>query len=202
MAAPTGPACPFGAPGGPLVPAALTPRQKRALDGASAFAARGWAPIALRGKRPLAKGWPGTTPADWRERWVAGAENVGLCTGQPGGFVAVDIDLKDGGMDRWEELVKAHGEPRTVTVRTGSGGLHYYFAVDERAATLNKSIKCVQHASGAPAGIDLIAAGGQVVAPPSIHPNRRPYTYIVPPDDYPVLPPMPDWLFELLRAGQ
>lgn len=182
--------------------APLTPQQRLALDSAAEFAARGWSPIALRGKRPLARGWPETGSDDWANRWVEGAENVGLCTGQLGGFVAVDVDVKDGGMDLWRELVAAHGTPRTVTVRTGSGGLHFYFAVDERTATLSKSIKCVRHASGERAGIDLIAAGGQVVAPPSIHPNRRRYAYIVPPADYPTLPPMPDWLFELLRREQ
>ncbi len=102
-------------------------------------------------------------------------------------------------MDRWAELVAIHGTPKTVTVRTGGGGLHFYFAVDDRTASLGKSIKCVRHVSGAPAGIDLIAAGGQVVAPPSIHPNGRRYTYISPPCDYPELPPMPEWLYELLR---
>jgi len=182
------------ASGGPL-----TAQQKLARAQAEEFASRGWAPIALRGKRPLAKGWPETTSGDWERRWVAGAENVGLCTGQPGGFVAVDVDTSDGGMDRWGELVAVHGTPETVTVRTGSGGLHFYFAVDERTAALVKATKCVRHADGAPAGIDLIAAGGQVVAPPSVHPNKRRYAYLVPPSEYPVLPPMPDWLFELLR---
>lgn len=173
-----------------------------AFSAAADYARLGWAPIPLRGKRPLAAGWPSTTADNWEARWVHGAENVGLCTGPASGFVALDVDLQDGGLDRWEELTSVHGAPAAPTVRSGSGGLHLYFALDERTARLTKGIKRISHESGEPAGIDIIAAGGQVVAPPSFHPNGVQYRWLVPFDPSQPLPAMPDWLYDLLARSE
>lgn len=181
---------------------AQTPQQV-AYSAAAEYASLGWAPISLRNKVPTAKGWTGSTPDTWRDLWKEGATSVGICTGSNSGFVVVDIDIKDGGLRCWEALVAEHGDPQTVKVATGGGGYHYYFALDERTATLTKGIKRIRDADGMPSGIDLMAEGSQVVAPPSVHYSGRKYRFVVRPERYPEGPaPMPEWLFQLLRASE
>lgn len=169
---------------------------------ATNFAACGWVPIVLRGKIPLAKDWISITLPTWRDRWVNGATNVGIRTGQVSGFVVVDVDVKDGGMDYWQKLCNDNEWPATISVETGSGGRHYYFAYDKRTALLKSCSKCVKDASGKPVGIDIKADGGQVVAPPSLHPTTgKPYEF-----EFALkgidIEPMPDWLYDVLVVSR
>lgn len=100
--------------------------------------------------------------------------NLGIATGGvSGGLVVIDCDYHpDEGRDglsvkaEWEAI---HGEfPRTVCVETPTGGEHYYFRSDE-------PFNCSTNHEKA---IDIRADGGYVVAPPSIHPNGKPYVWI------------------------
>lgn len=51
---------------------------------------------------------------------------IGLCC-RPSGVVAIDVDLKHGGLERWNMLISKHGDPKTLKATSGSGGRHYVF---------------------------------------------------------------------------
>lgn len=177
--------------------------EQNVLHHAHHFAvAYGWVPIALRGKIPLAKDWTSISLSSWRDRWVNGASNVGIRTGKVSGIVVVDVDVKDGGMDYWQKLCNDNEWPATISVETGSDGRHYYFAYDERTALLKSCSKCVKDENGKAIGIDVKADGGQVVAPPSLHPvTGKPYKFEFGLEGIDV-EPMPDWLYDVLVGAR
>ena len=53
--------------------------------------------------------------------------NVGIPTGETNDIVVIDIDIKDDGLKEWQTYTAEFGEPITPTVKTPSGGYHYYF---------------------------------------------------------------------------
>jgi hypothetical protein len=83
-------------------------------------------PLRENAKTPAIKKWqthsktPDLPPYVWRG-------NVATVCGRKSGITVVDIDVKDGGMAKWRELVAAHGTPATAYQRTPSGGLHFIF---------------------------------------------------------------------------
>lgn len=162
------------------------------LEAALSYAARGWhvLPIHSPGSStaPCSCGNPNcdspakhprtihgvkdatTDPAQihaWWAKWPKA--NVGLATGKVSGFFALDVDPRHGGDDSLAKLEREHGPlPPTFTVRTGSGGRHFYFLMPADGAPLKNRI-------GLSPGIDIRADGGYVVAPPSIHVSGGPY---------------------------
>ena len=124
---------------------------------------QGWSFTPLKGKVPTQKGWQ-KEPRATMEQAVAWAEsgNVGLRTGAASGIIVIDVD--EGGD------VTALDLPQTVTVKTGRGGLHYYF---RHASGLRNSVgKLGPH-------IDTRCDGGQVVYPGSVHPETgTPYQWV------------------------
>ena len=89
------------------------------------------------------------------------AANVGLVTGKASGLVVLDIDLKSGGLNSLRKLQEDCGQfPQTSCVRTGGGGLHYYFKAPEFP---------LKNRTNLLPGIDFRGDGGYVVAPPSLH---------------------------------
>lgn len=91
--------------------------------------------------------------------------NLGIITGPPSGLIVVDIDRPD--------LVELGPSIEAPRVYTGKG-LHVYFRADTEPARGQ-----IKTAGGEMVG-DIKAAGGYVVAPPSIHPTGRQYNF----DDY------------------
>lgn len=123
-------------------------------------------PVRVRDKQPLTK-WghlePGgglvdTVRSAWRSLWHRDGTGIGMRTGD--GLVVVDLDPRNCGAadpDAW--LASAVAElPATLMARTGGGGRHLYFA---SAASLRS-----KPLAGVP-GIDIKAAGGFVIVPPS-----------------------------------
>lgn len=192
---------------------------------AQVFLSWGFIPIPLHGKVPLGNEWQKTDPdraLDLINRYVSRLDNLGILTGEPSNVVVVDVDVKQKGLETWETLVTRNGRPDTLTVRTGSGGLHVYFLHTETIAPLINQTGY---------GIEFKTTGGMVVAPWSLHPNTgKPYvmenynlgrriagattfpdsvvkTYGLPqPDDIlkleneaPLIDEMPDWLYAYLR---
>ena len=128
----------------------------------------------------------------WFQRWPEA--NVGIVTGSVSGIVVIDIDPKHGGDDSLASWEKEHGPlPRTVEVITGGGGRHLYFKHPGGV---------VHNRVGMVAGIDLRGDGGCAVAPPSIHPNGKLYTWRAghEPDKIAVAE-LPSWLCALLREN-
>jgi hypothetical protein len=135
---------------------------RAALD----YAARGWPvfPLRQRTKVPATKhGYHDATtdPERIRAWWKAmPAANIGIACGA---VVVVDVDVHgDARGDRTlAELVRDRGPIGwSWSATTPSGGTHYYFAAPSGAN--------VRRRIGWPGvGLDLLGAGGYVVAPPS-----------------------------------
>jgi putative DNA primase/helicase len=148
-----------------------------------------------KGKHPLNNAWqksPVPSGGDVQMIWETSSpgSNVGLAVGEPGGFWVLDIDPKGGGMDSMRDLVATHGKlPETFTVKTGSGGYHYYFTMPDF------ELRNSQGRVGP--GIDTRASGGQVVAAPSAT-DKGVYTVI---KDAPIVE-APAWLLEVARKTE
>lgn len=178
----------------------LDPNLAAALD----YAAHGLRviPIAPGAKHPANIGrWQeaATVDPELIVEWWNGlyrGHGVGIVTGSGSGVWVLDIDVADGkrGDEVLDELVAAHGPlPATHEVITGSGGRHLYFAwPDGQAIRNNQSGKLG-------AGIDVRGEGGQVLAPPTIHPNGQPYEHETS-SPHLSFAPAPAWLLSLLAA--
>ena len=151
---------------------------------------RGWSITPLNGKVPVLPGWqnaPRPTIAQ-AVAWTR-AGNIGLRTGRISGLVVIDLDTAKGADRDRLEL------PSTVTVITGSGGLHFYFR--HPGGKIRNSVgRLAPH-------IDVRGDGGQVVFVGSIHPGTgRTYRWAdgASPDERP-LADIPDALLARLRGG-
>ncbi len=103
----------------------------------------------------------------WIARWPI--QNVGIVTGPISKITVVDIDGDDPGLLR--EIERRFGET-PIAIRTPSGGVHLYFRfAAERCANLRPALP-----------VDIKAAGGFVVCPPSVRPSgehiRTGYVFI------------------------
>ncbi len=145
----------------PGTPAAL-------LDAALAYAKRGFAvhPLRPRDKRPAtAHGLhDATTDPETLRRWWADTPEANIGLAVPPGYCVLDVDGDTG-----RASLNGHHLPETPCGMTGGGGLHYWFAVPEGVPATNRV--------GILPGIDLRAAGGYVVAPPSVHPTGALYSW-------------------------
>lgn len=121
--------------------------------------------------------------------------NIGLPTGEPSGFFAVDIDPRNGGDESIERLLAKHGRyPETAEQITGRGGRHILFRYSPQIITrFPKTL--------AP-GIDLKGPGGYVVVAPSR--TQGPYSWDGM-DSYDSLKHIadpPDWLVDELNTHE
>lgn len=150
-------------------------------------------------KRPLVKhGFKSATTGlvtirRWWKQWPAAM--IGMPTGEPSGFVVLDIDVKHpyetdeiDGEKSWNDLLVVHGavEPPTRIVHTPSGGRHLYFCWQVRIGNSAGRLGC---------GLDIRGQGGYVIVPPSVNAQGVAYELF---HDRPVLP-LPVWLASLLE---
>lgn len=143
------------------------------------------------GKHPVtAHGFHDATTAPdqivawWSEHPEA---SVGIATGD--GLCVVDIDPAKNGAASHATCVARLGDMGpTLTVRTGSGGLHLYY-------TTTSHIPCSQGRLGP--GVDVRCDGGYVVAPPSLHVSGGRYSWEGDPDAA-VAPLLPAWVPAML----
>ncbi len=117
-----------------------------------------------------------TDPARVTAMWTQyRGELIGMPTGEESGTFVVDVD-------RLEALGELpHELPETLTIRTRSGGLHYYF---------NHVDGLTNRTGSLPDGIDIRGDGGYVIVPPSegyVIERRAP------------IAAAPSWLLELIR---
>ncbi len=154
------------------------------LDAALAYAAHGWPVHPLYGperqvphpgKQPILNRWQEQASTDpdvirgWWQRWPD--SNVGLVTGPRSGLAVLDVDPRSGGTDSLAELEERAGVlPGTVQSVTGGGGVHLLYRHP------GEPIKSRAHSLGP--GLDVKADGGQIVAPPSLHPSGRRYAWL------------------------
>lgn len=155
-------------------------------------------PIKPGEKRPPMSGWQNhaTTDKPTIENWFTGLysdHGVGIATG--GTIFALDIDVSGdkAGDETLADLELQHGPlPDTATVLTGSGGQHRYFLMPAGVSIRNNASTALGP------GLDIRGEGGQCVAPPTIHPNGRPYEWDG--GEIGIIAPAPKWLIELLTA--
>jgi hypothetical protein len=132
------------------------------------------------------------------------ATNVGI---QPGraGLVVVDLDetkeaSKVPAITRLHALAEQHGGlPRTLTVRTGSGGRHLYFRMppDRPIGQMNGVRN--PDTGRTESGVDVRGTKGYVVAPPSIHPKTgKRYEWVGGAFAWDKVADLPAWLLDFL----
>jgi hypothetical protein len=175
-----------------------------ALPAALDYAARGWrvVPICAGRKHPDLPAWQdaATTDPDTIVDWYAERPDrgVGIATGEGSGVFVLDVDLAPGGADTLADLEASYGPlPDTVEAITGSGGRHLYFRHPAGLALTNSAGKLGP-------GLDIRANGGQVLAPPTIHPTtgqRYAWELEHHPDDVAVAD-APGWLLALLTEDR
>jgi P4 family phage/plasmid primase-like protien len=152
------------------------------------------------GKHPRLKGWEAAATRDEtqiRKWWGAGmwpTANVGVACGVDG-LIVLDIDGAEGAASL-DQLEADHGPlPDTLRARSGrvgGGGEHRYF----RATAEQSAAAKLGNTSGKlGVKLDTRGAGGQVVAPPSLHASGARYAWV---DSEATIAQLPAWLFELL----
>lgn len=127
--------------------------------------------------------------ASWWKRWPHA--NVAIRTGAESTLVVVDVDPPIG-FESLSSLERTNGVlDRARTVRTGTGGMHCYFAHPGSGTRIANRASSVLGQ-----GIDIRGDGGYVIAPPSLHASGRSYGWTAQGDP----PPMPTWLVEVLTT--
>lgn len=118
------------------------------------------------GKAPLASGAFNGESEELIKEWVQEGGNVGTLTGSVSGIAVIDIDNHNGvdGLGNLKEFLDTYDIelPKTQVIKTPSGGLHYYFKLDEK---YNETQFIQNHPQLK--GVDFQTHGRYVVAPPS-----------------------------------
>lgn len=117
-------------------------------------------------KAPLVAGAFNGESEELIQKWVQEGGNVGTLTGSKSGIAVIDIDNHNGvdGLGNLKEFLDTYDItlPKTQVIKTPSGGLHYYFKLDEKY----NETQFIQNHSQLE-GVDFQVHGRYVVAPPS-----------------------------------
>lgn len=115
------------------------------------------------GKAPLVAGAFGGEDYKLIQSWVQEGGNVGTLTGSASGIAVIDIDNHNGvdGLGNLREFLDTYDIelPKTMVVKTPSGGYHYYFKLPE---TYNETQFIQNHSQLE--GVDFQTHGRYVVA--------------------------------------
>jgi hypothetical protein len=114
--------------------------------------------------------------------------NIGIATGPVSGCFVLDVDGAAGvqHLQRHEKL------PKTPVSRSGKDdGYHCYFQYPPFK---------IKNATEFLTDLDIRGYHGYIVAPPSIHPNMKPYRWAASPFTTPIAQ-APDWLLEVLKPA-
>lgn len=165
----------------------------RFQDTALSYLERGWSviPLTPNGKRPLIpwQKYQSEQPTleivtKW---WIQSPDaNIAIITGKISGIIVLDIDGEEG-QATLSDLIKSKKIPKTPVSSTGKGS-HYIFK--------HPGGEYRNFARRLP-GLDFRGDGGYIVAPPSIHPSGKVYSWSISPENIdPALPP--EWLMDLI----
>jgi hypothetical protein len=156
-----------------MIPTTPLPKS-RMIDVAMAYADKGIPVFPCHSemgpdcKKPLIVGWQSRASTatsliqSWWQQWPDAM--IGCPTGKRSGFVVLDVDGEEGRQPL--ALLEAINDelPRTMTVRTASGGLHYLFKCPENVAITNNAGKIGEgldvrgcKANGSPTGYVIMA---------------------------------------------
>jgi Bifunctional DNA primase/polymerase, N-terminal len=117
--------------------------------------------------------------------------NVGLATGPVAGVFVVDIDKDKGGYESTAQIEATYDTMDTLECATGGGGSHLYFLWPDGITEqqLRNSAGKLGY------GIDVRAAGGYVLLPPSLHRSGDRYWWC---EAHTQPQTAPRWLIDLL----
>lgn len=144
----------------------------------------GWSVIPVREDKKPAVKWAEyqtrkATDEEMRDWFITKRLGVGIVTGEISNLCVVDIDSADGEGNLREVSPEVFRAPGVSTPR---GGRHLYHLYREG----------VGNKVGVIPGTDFRGQGGFVVAPPSVGPNGKAYSWNVPLDTLHDLPSLPD----------
>ena len=148
---------------------------KTILDYALEYGQRGWAPVPLtaNSKKPCFHDWPNVASSDEayiRQHFAYHNGNIGIVCGKKSNLLVIDVDIPDGPASLESLENQLNKLPDTLSQTTGGGGRQLFFLYPS-GVEIGNSVKKLG------AGIDIRANNGQVVVPPSIHPNGRQYKW-------------------------
>ena len=105
--------------------------------------------------------------------------NYGILTGSKNNLIVLDVDVKDNGLEEFNEYIKTFGNIDTYTVRTPSGGLHLYFNYTSQKDADNYYLRNYLKTSSKyrGKGLDIRSDGGYIVGVDSKI-NGRSYSVI------------------------
>lgn len=181
------------------------PEPDSTWDWATKYAELGWRSIPIKPgtKVPTLRGWQNhaTTDPETLRKWFDGIYSnagIGIVTGQESGTWVLDIDPAHGGRESLKQLVSLHGAlPKGPKVDTPSGGFHLYFANPEGMHVA--TTKNIGQLNGHSSGLDVRGDGGQVLAPPTTHPNGGLYAWSAGRSPWNLITPgAPAWLLGLV----
>lgn len=162
----------------------------RVLKYALMYAKAGFCVLpAKRGdKVPFLKDWGNKWSRDEKvlRKWFKKDINICMATGRESGVWVLDLDGNEG-IRKFYDLCTEAGEdiPVTKTQKTGGGGFQYLFKYDDRVD---------RNMGGVFNKIDIRSNGGQVVLPPSVHPNGNEYEWYS--ESGTPVEPAPEWLIK------
>lgn len=121
-----------------------------------------------------------TSDPDQVERWLLlwPSCNWALATGAASGAWVLDVDPRHGGYESLDQLEAARPDgplPSTLTVTSGGGGRHLFFAYPEDGTA-------IRNCNNWRAGLDVRSDGYYVVLPPSNHISGGRYVFTDPRD--------------------
>ncbi len=113
----------------------------------------------------------------WWTRWPKA--NIGIPTGKASGFFVLDLDTYKPGAMTVAEFEEKYGTiSHTATVRTGRGGLQFYFIYPNGEEIRSSS-------GGLGTHVDTRGEGGYALAPPSVTTGRYEWINKAPPATIP-----------------
>lgn len=147
------------------------------IEHAYAYAEENWHvfPVEPRGKKPITQHgvMNATTEKEKISKWWSRVPdaNIAVACGHVSGFFVLDVDVADGkqGLETLESL---NINIKTLTSRTGSGGMHLFYKMPR-----DESIVIKNRTNFLP-GLDVRSNNGYVVIPPSVHPSGNKYEWI------------------------
>ena len=167
------------------------------------YAAKGWRIVPIRPgeKRPALNGWQNIATSDPEliTEWFTGPyhdHGIGIATGPETGIFVLDVDITDtkAGDETLADLEEHYGRlPETLMSITGSGGWHLLFNYPAGQEIRNDAGRRLGP------GLDIRGIGGQIVAPPTIHPNGNAYQWD---EGCQTIADAPQWLLELLTTPE
>ncbi len=120
--------------------------------------------------------------SSWSQQWPN--MNVGIVTGKISDLIVVDLDTY-----KWEIDRSQFELPKTFSVRSGWGGVHYYYSYPD-GETVKNSVGIFPH-------VDIRWEGWYVVGPYSIHESWKIYEIID--DNGGKFAPCPAWVYEIQK---